>query len=129
MHFLPSGVRFHDGLSQEIRSNNRGYFSKCLAKALEVVQITRPLFPILDGSSVSYMAMLCEDIPLVLAITTLLKVTSVLSFKNPQALNCALVTPFTQSLCQLLVLMRDHTFTQRFLCTDLPKKAPCHLLL
>ena len=47
--------------------------------------------------SVSYMAMLCEDIPLVLAITTLLKVTSVLSIKNPQTLNCALVTPFTKS--------------------------------
>lgn len=59
---------------------------------------TRPLFPIWDGSSfhVSYMAKLCETIPLVLAITTLLKITSVLSIKNPQKLNCALVALFTK---------------------------------
>ena len=51
-------------------------------------------FPIWDGSSfyVLYMAMVCEDIPLVLAITT-----SVLSIKSPQTLNCALVTSFTRS--------------------------------
>ena len=98
MHFLPSGVRFHDGISQEIRRNHRGSFSKCLAKALEVVQITSLFFLYGMGLlSVSYMAMLCEDIPLVLAITTLLKVTSVLSIKNLQTLNCALVTPFTKS--------------------------------
>ena len=53
-------------------------------------------FPIWDGSSfcVLYMAMFCEDIPLVLAITT-----SVLSIKSPQILNCALVTSFTKKPC------------------------------
>ena len=58
--------------------------------------------------SVSYMAMLCENIPLVLAITTLLIVTSVTSFlsiKNTDTELC-LSHPFHKNvLCQLHVLM------------------------
>ena len=55
--------------------------------------------------SVSYMSMLCENIPLVLAITTLLMTTSVLSIKNTDTELC-LSHPFHKNvLCQLHVLM------------------------
>lgn len=98
MYFLPSGdprMEYHRKLGETIEVSS----PNVLLRHWKLCRSSRGLFTIWDGSSfcVLYMVMLCADIPLVFAITILLKVTSVLYIKNPHTLNCALLIPVTKS--------------------------------